>query len=376
VLRHAARLRALTRGAVTALADASGGGSSVLDALLRALADVRAAAALDPSLGAAAGTLEAVCGEVSLVARELDRHAEAIEEDPSLLDEIEHRLFRLSKLLAKHGPTTAELLAHRARVAADLAAIERAPAVIAGLDHELDLARAEATEAALALSASRRRAARRLGDAVAAELSRLGMPGARVVVEITALPPREGGLQVAIPPGAGDHGAAHLSPDGIDRVEVLLSANRGEPPRPLRRIASGGELSRVLLALKRVFADDGGATLVLDEVDAGVGGAVASAIGEAMRDIARHRQVICVTHLPQIAALADAHFVIEKASRADRTVSRVRRLAEDAREVEIAGMMGGANAGPAARGAARDLLGKPPRVAGARLASGVRLRAV
>ena len=144
----------------------------------------------------------------------------------------------------------------------------------------------------------------------------------------------------------------------MDRVEFLIAPNKGEEPRPLRRIASGGELSRSLLALKRVLADSGPAGLyVFDEVDAGVGGAVAEVIGRAIADIARHRQVLCVTHLPQIAALADTHFVIEKSETKGRTRASLRRLADGkARIDEVARMMGGVTVGQAARRAAEELL--------------------
>jgi DNA repair protein RecN (Recombination protein N) len=142
-------------------------------------------------------------------------------------------------------------------------------------------------------------------------------------------------------------------------VEFLIAPNRGEEPRPLRRIASGGELSRSLLALKRVLADKGPAgTYVFDEVDAGVSGAVAEVIGRAIGDVARHRQVVCITHLPQIAALGDAHFVVDKSESGGRTHARVRRLSASERVEEIARMIGGIKVGAAARHAAAELLAR------------------
>jgi DNA repair protein RecN (Recombination protein N) len=150
---------------------------------------------------------------------------------------------------------------------------------------------------------------------------------------------------------------ARLQRTGIDRVEFLIAPNKGEDPRPLRRIASGGELSRALLALKRVLADRGPAGLyVFDEVDAGVGGAVAEVIGHAIADIAKHRQVLCITHLPQIAALASTQFVVEKAETKGRTNSSVRKLREDERVEELARMIGGVKVGDAARRTAEDLM--------------------
>jgi DNA repair protein RecN (Recombination protein N) len=167
---------------------------------------------------------------------------------------------------------------------------------------------------------------------------------------------------VDVSPSAGASDAlmvdgARLTRAGIDRVEFLIAPNRGEEPRPLRKIASGGELSRALLALKRVLADQGPAgTFVFDEVDAGVGGAIAEVIGRSIADIARHRQVVCITHLPQIAALADAHFVVDKHEARDRTSTSVRRLGDKERVEEIARMLGGIRVGDAARKAAAELL--------------------
>jgi DNA repair protein RecN (Recombination protein N) len=189
------------------------------------------------------------------------------------------------------------------------------------------------------------------------------MGRARVVVDVAPASPS--GAESAWTVDGG-----RLSRSGVDRVEFLIAPNKGEEPRPLRRIASGGELSRSLLALKRVLADSGPAGLyVFDEVDAGVGGAVAEVIGHAIADIARHRQVLCVTHLPQIAALADAHFVVEKSETLGRTLATLHRLDEGKGRVdEIARMIGGVTIGQATRRAAEELL--KTRARGAALAKG------
>ena len=209
-------------------------------------------------------------------------------------------------------------------------------------------------ERALALSTQRKRAAERLGVAISGELAELGMGGARVRVEVEPLPARDAGSALAV-------GNARLGRDGIDRVEFLIAPNKGIDPRPLRKIASGGELSRALLALKRVLAESGPAGLyVFDEVDAGVGGAVAERIGAAIADVARHHQVLCITHLAPIAAFADAHFVISKSdvkdAAGDRTTSSVRELSGPALVHEVARMLAGAKVGQAALAAAEDLL--------------------
>jgi DNA repair protein RecN (Recombination protein N) len=189
-----------------------------------------------------------------------------------------------------------------------------------------------------------------LAEAIGRELALLGMGRARVLVDVSRVPPQSA---AELPPVDG----ARLTANGIDRVEFLIAPNKGEEPRPLRKIASGGELSRALLALKRVLAEKGPAGLyVFDEVDAGVSGAIAEVIGRSIADVARHRQVLCITHLPQIAALADHHFVIGKAEEKGRTTSSVRRLGEAERIGEVARMIGGVRVGEAAKKAAVELL--------------------
>ena len=209
---------------------------------------------------------------------------------------------------------------------------------------------------ALELSSARKKAATLLGDVIGKELDALGMGRARVVVDVA---PQRGGTDL-------DVEGARLGRDGIDRVEFLIAPNPGVEPRPLRRIASGGELSRALLALKRALADGGPAGLyVFDEVDAGVGGAVAERIGRAIADVARHRQVLCITHLASIAAFADAHFVVEKQEKAGLATTRVERVAGKDRLGELARMLAGANVEPgraqSGRGDAARCARKPRR---------------
>jgi DNA repair protein RecN (Recombination protein N) len=205
----------------------------------------------------------------------------------------------------------------------------------------------KASTVARALSKKRREAAERLADAIGRELAILGMGRARVVVDVAPVAP-QGGIAV---------GDARLTRNGIDRVEFLIAPNPGEDPRPLRRIASGGELSRALLAIKRVLAENGPAGLyVFDEVDAGVGGGIAEVLGHAIADVAKHRQVLCITHLAQIAALADAHFVVDKTEAKGRTTTTVRRLTQKERTDEIARMIGGVKVTDAAKKAASEML--------------------
>jgi DNA repair protein RecN (Recombination protein N) len=345
-LRHAEKLQAATRHAAERLYEGEG---AICDELARLAAELDQAAGIDGSLAPLARTVESARGELSDAARALARYAESVEASPERLAEVEERGFRLQKLLRKHGPATSDLLAYRGALARELASLASASERVAELEAEKSRRAAEAGTAARALSRKRRDAAEKLADAIGRELSQLGMGRARVVVDVQ--PTASAGDALLID-------GARLTRAGIDRVEFLIAPNRGEEPRPLRRIASGGELSRALLALKRVLADQGPAgTYVFDEVDAGIGGAVAEVIGRSIADIARHRQVVCITHLPQIAALADAHFVVDKTEARGRTNTSVKRLEQAERVEEIARMIGGIKVGDATRRAAAELLG-------------------
>jgi DNA repair protein RecN (Recombination protein N) len=345
-LRHAGTLGEATRGAADRLYDGEG---AICDDLGRIESQLEAAQAIDPSLAPLLRAVEGARAELADAARALGRYAETVESNPARLAEVEDRLFRISKLLRKHGPTTAELIAHRASLAAQLEGLAQAERRIPELEAAYETRLAQVAKHARALSKVRRKTATKLADAIGRELARLAMGRAKVVVDVTDAPPGDGLMVID---------GARLTRGGIDRVEFLIAPNQGEDPRPLRRIASGGELSRALLALKRVLAENGPAGLyVFDEVDAGVGGAIAEVIGHAIRDVARHRQVVCVTHLAQIAALAETHFVVDKIEREDRTYATVRRLETKQRVDEVARMIGGMKVGAAARKAAEELMG-------------------
>jgi DNA repair protein RecN (Recombination protein N) len=324
------------------------GDDALCDELARLGSELRAAAALDPTLEGPAQALDGCWGALSEVARDVARYAERAEADPTRLSEVEERLFRLEGLLRQHGPTLDDVLAARERIAAELAELASVESRVAELEEERRALLAEAAERARKLSLKRKKAAEKLGAAISGELVDLGMGGARVVVDVAPLG------------GAGEElvvDGARLGHDGIDRVEFLISPNKGIEPRPLRRIASGGELSRALLALKRSLAECGPAGLyVFDEVDTGVGGAVADKIGRAMADVARHHQVLCITHLAPIAAFADAHFVVTKSDEGTMAKSDVTRLRPKERVAEVARMLAGATVTGAALKAATELI--------------------
>ncbi|MBK6532861.1 MAG: DNA repair protein RecN [Deltaproteobacteria bacterium] len=329
-LRHAARLAEGSAAAEDALYARDG---AVLEELSGARDSLAKLVSFDPALQ---GPLDLVAQAHTLVqeaARELGRYARSVRADPEGLAEVEDHLQKLGRLKRKYGSTVEEIISFRARAKEQLANIEQGEARVAALEAAVESARVNAAKEARALSAARRAAAGRLGESISRELASLSMGGARVVVDVAHNPPGSADLSVD---------GARLLATGIDRVEFLIAANRGEDPRPLRRIASGGELSRALLAIKRVLTDVANETFyVFDEVDAGVGGAVAEVIGQKIKEVARRNQVLCITHLPQIAAYGDRHFVVRKRELGERTASSITELDETARLEEIARMLGG-----------------------------------
>jgi len=269
----------------------------------------------------------------------------------SRLDAIETRRVALERLLLKWGPSEEDALAAAWDAERQLTTLSDLGGELAAARGRVDAAGSAYRRAAGALTAKRRDAASRLGPEVERELGPLALPKARFSVELA--PVRDEGP----------------SPRGTERAEFLLAANPGEPARPLARAASGGELSRAMLALHVVLDRGASRAIVFDEVDAGVSGAVASAVGERLARLARTHQVLCVTHLPQVAAAAAVHYHVRKTVSDGRTRSEIFRLTDDARVEELARMLGGKEAGAAARANAAELLveaGGPRRARGRR----------
>ena len=358
-LGNAARLREEAERALAALDE---------PAIGEALAAVRVIAGRDPGaadLADLAGILETASMDLR---RALRAYRDALDEDPERLAAVTERLDLLARLQRKYGDTIAAVLAYRDTAARQLADLTGAGASL----EELEAAESRLLETlgrqAADLSIRRRAAAGALVGAIAAELDLLGMTGARLAVAFTCDDDPAGPL-VALPDyevvaGAADEAAAP-SPEpaprafteaGVDRVEFLASFNPGEPPRPLGTVASGGETSRFLLALTVALGQaTEGRLEVLDEVDEGVGGRTGAVVGRALRRLAARHQVLCITHLPQVAAAADRHFVVEKRTDGRHTWSEVREVAGEARRAELAAMLGGVT--PANLAAADELLG-------------------
>jgi DNA repair protein RecN (Recombination protein N) len=318
-----------------------GGDDSAIDRLAAASRELERLLRLDGDLEPCARLLNEARALVEDVASQLRHYADRLEGDPERLSWVEDRLELIRRLVRKHGLGVGELIGRAGELRGELDGLDRRDERLAELTASRAAAEARALAAARALSESRTQAARRLEREVAAALAELGMAAARLHVVIEPRP---------------------LGPTGSDRVELMLASNKGEDKKPLAKVASGGELSRIMLAMKLVLRRaDEVATYVFDEVDTGVGGATASAVGGQIRAVADHRQVLCVTHLPQIAAYADHHFHVEKAEVAGRTETRVKRLGAGARKDELARMLGG-QATTKAKAHAAELLAEAARM--------------
>ena len=330
---------------------------AVVEVLAGISRELGALVAIDEKLAGPARSLEEARVLAEDAAADLRRYAAGISDDPRRLDEIEDRLHVIGRLCRKHGVAgTRELHEARAAMAAELEALEQHDSRRAGLARALLDARTAAANAAEALSVARREAAVRLEKSAGEALSELGMVGARLSVACsarTAAGQEEGADEDA----ALSWDGRRLGPRGWDRVELLLCANRGEQPRPLAKIASGGEMSRIMLALKLALRRaDAVATYVFDEVDAGISGSAAEVVGQKLKRVAQGRQTICVTHLAQIAALADAQFRVEKYEKDGRVETAVKRLTEPERREELARMLGGLKITAKTRAHADELL--------------------
>jgi DNA repair protein RecN (Recombination protein N) len=321
---------------------------SVVDAMAQAGRRMAHAAELDPLLGAVSAQLESLRSQVEDVARDVVRHVGGLRPDPAALQRAEERVHQLNRLKRRYGADLQSVLAQVERCKAELDELSDHTATSETLGLARERALGEAESASRSLSKERHRAASKLSAAISSELESLGMGEARVLVELTPVGGDGSGLVVD---------GARLSAEGLERAELLIAPNRGEEARSLHRIASGGELSRAMLAIKCVLANLGPAGMyVFDEVDAGVGGGMAEIIGRKIRSVAQHRQVLCITHLPQIAVFADQHFKVEKLVRGERTSSNVRRLTEREQREEIARMLGGMKITAKTRAVARELL--------------------
>ena len=309
---------------------------SAIERIQSILSQGKEVIAVDPSLSQPLKNLEGALIQLEEVALALRDYSRRIEVNPMRLEEIENRLEEIDRLKRKYGSTEGEILRFKERVDQALRSLTSDEERLSELEGVMGPLREEVTALAKRLSKERKRVASELKRSVERELSTLGMKKTTFEVRMEE---------------------SALSPKGMDRVEFLISPNVGEEVKPLAKIASGGELSRIMLATKRILAKVGGRqVLVFDEVDAGIGGGIAEVVGRKLRELSKHHQVICVTHLPQIACFADKHHSVKKEVRAGRTVTGVDPLEKEAIVDEIARMLGGVKVTEKTRAHAREMI--------------------
>ena len=337
---HAADLVEACEGAAARLgSDGDDGAPSIARALHQVRDLLAGVAAHEPRLGEVDGMLESAAIQLDEALLALERIRSDLDLDPATLEAAELRMAQLHDMARKHRVQVEGLEEVRDTLAAELESLEGAEERLQRLDSEIAGAASAWREAAAALGKSRREAAAVLGKSTSALMDELGMAGGRFEVAIEAV------------------GDDRPDAQGAERVEFLVSANPGQPPRPLRKVASGGELSRISLAVEvAALGLDAVPTMVFDEVDSGIGGAVADIVGRKLRALGGSCQVLCVTHLPQVAAQGHAHYRVSKSAPGAVVRSAVERLDDAAREAELARMIGGVKVGSEARAAARRLL--------------------
>jgi len=325
ILFHSTRLRELCEESYSLLYDSD---SSVIDGLNRVVSNLESIAEYDSSAQEALELLNATSPLLSDCASALRDMRERYDADPDRLDAVEKRLDTLRTLQKKYGDTEEEILAYLERAREELDSLVHHDERVQELEERVESLRSEVAKKAAEITERRTAAAQEVQKLVSAQLSALAFEKAVFAVEVSQKKDGEG--------------RPVFGPGGCDEVEFLFTANPSEPLRPLKKVASGGELSRVMLAIKSVFAEiDDVPVMVFDEIDAGIGGRTALSVGEALYGLARNHQILCITHLPQIASKADAHFCIEKHQKAKKVDVEVKLLEGADRVREIARMLSG-----------------------------------
>jgi DNA repair protein RecN (Recombination protein N) len=346
-LANAQALQAFAEGGCARLYDDDGSVVEQLGKLQREAAGWRD---LDPALADVVRRLEGVSAETQDLADTLRHLAQGYAADPARREEVEERLRLLRRLETKYGRSVEELIAYHATLDEQEKGLQQQEDDRAKLEADLAEAFGKLKQAGDELSKQRQRVVRKLVAEVQRELADLGMAEARLDALLEPVPLGE------------DARTAEVPADGLERLELMLAANRGEPSRPLRKVASGGELSRTMLALKTVLAaHDQVSTLVFDEIDANVGGRLGDVLGEKLAVLGRTHQVICVTHLPQVASYARHQWSIRKVRRGQRTATRIDLLAEPERLDELASMLRGKSRGETTRQEAEAMLAAAKR---------------
>ena len=333
ILAYARKLEGFASSAVGSLYSDTG---SVIEKIQTIISQGKEVLAIDPSLSHLFKSLEAALIQLEDIVLALRDYSKRIEIDPMRLEGIEERLEEIDRLKRKYGPTIEKIFLFKERVDQALQSYTSDEERLSELEGLLEPLRTQVMSLAGKLSEGRKKAASDLKRAIERELGSLGMKKTTFEALVQDLP---------------------LSQKGTDRVEFLISPNVGEAVKPLAKIASGGELSRIMLAMKRILAEVGGMqVLVFDEVDSGIGGGTAEVVGRKLKELSKHHQVICVTHLPQIACFADQHYSVKKEVRAGRTVTEVDHLGQGMIVDEIARMLGGMKITEKTRAHAREMI--------------------
>ena len=292
--------------------------------------------------------------EVSTLARDVNRDLASLDRDPATIDKLESRRALIKKILTKYGPTSKDALENIKKFTEELATIEDLPSAIESVEKEIQMQLSELAISAQKIHDSRVDSSTKISLAIEKELKSLSMPNADFKVRIETSED-QAGLKIKV-----DKNETHLHFDnyGVDQISFEFSANPGQPLRPISKVASGGEMSRIMLAIELVFSKSGASkTMIFDEVDAGIGGAAAIEVGKRLKALAKNHQIVVVTHLPQVAAFADKHLKVEKSASGNITTSSVIELNSGARVTEIARMMAGIQDSASALEHARELLG-------------------
>lgn len=347
VLEHAEQLIRIASEASEALSE---GEDAFVDGLGRVIRALEEAERIDPSIGEALESMRTARYQLDDCTDFLRRYRDRVEYDPARLEEVLDRLDLIGRLKRKYGATLEEVAVHRERIAGELDRMDTADERRNSLRGEVESARQELAESAKALSARRKQVARKLEGRVVAELAELGMG--------------KTGFQVGIAWQESDDGPLHIDgrryrvdAHGMDRIEFLISPNAGEDLKPLASIASGGEISRIMLSLKVILAEsDRMPTLIFDELDIGIGGRIAESVGHRLKLLSRDHQVLCITHLHQVACWGRTHFTVHKQSARGRSITQVDHLDEDGRVREIARMLAGETVDAMALSHAREML--------------------
>ena len=338
-LANAEGLASLSQEALAMLDEGPGEGLAVTDLMGQVVHALTGLARLDPSQAALLDQVETIAEGVNDLARALRDYGENIEFNPKRLDQVEERLALIHNLKRKYGDTIPDILDFAAKATVELEAISHAEERLEELEKENKRLLGELARIGLALGERRMKAAAVLQKAIEKELADLSMSGARFKVDFQRQPDAAG---IPLPDGSR---VAYYS-SGLEKVEFLIAPNPGEGFKPLVKIASGGETSRLMLALKNVLAQvDQIPSLIFDEIDQGIGGRVGSVIGHKLWELGRRHQVLCITHLPQLAAFGDQHFRVQKVVSEGRTATTVQPLMGENRLAELAQMMGEINAG-------------------------------